>query len=162
MRCVPLRMPVLVVVAGLLSCEDSLVCPESWGDATAIPGQDQCAPPPGVVEAAEANLTTGIYGYITHDGSNDCDGSEREVKRSVYFTLTRPRGGGDFDTFNIPVGEEPTFEAELPPGEYGSYEWLLGAQGPLPYEDDGYDQRLVLAEGEVVFVTAQLSCGIGS
>lgn len=157
------RVRALIAVAGLLSCDDPLVCPESWGEAAAIPGQDACVPPPAVVEAAKANLTTGVYGYIIEDRSDACDGSETEVAQGVYFTLERRHADGAFDKFNIGTGREGTFEVELPPGEYTcSTASLSGTEGVLPREDGYYDQRFVLAEGEVLFLRASLGCAFGS
>lgn len=161
------RALALVALVGSLSCEDSSSrpCPDSWVDASSDGGRDRCDAPVEVVEAAEANLGTGIYGYMTRDRSSDCDGSEREVARSGYFSLF-PYGEGvdeaSAEAIRVAVGDSQTFEVEIPPGQYFSTEVLGGGEGALRHDDEIGQQALVLEEGDVVLIIAQLSCGVGS
>jgi hypothetical protein len=156
------RALVVLALAGSLSCEDSSSrpCPDSWVDAE----EDRCEAPAEVVEAAEANLGTGIYGYMTRDRPSDCDGSERELARAGYFHLYPY--GEDVDEasaegIRVAVVDQ-TFEVEVPPGQYFSTSRLGGGEGALRHDDEIGQQALVLEVGDVVLIIAQLSCGMGS
>lgn len=151
------RFAPLLLGLALVSCSSSPLCPDPWEDAPEIRSTDHCAPPRGVTEAAEAQLTTGLYGYVTVGQSSGCGECEQVLQHDWPFLLFRlGPDGAVVEEMSIEVDADATYAVELTPGDYRPYYAPLTLEG---LESDEFFVRL--GEGDVVFLGLVGGCAVG-